>query len=84
MQLSTKFDVEQRVRIVEIAQPAIVLEIKYDGARVIYNLEYWWNGEIKSVWLYERELAALDTKERSKPAHNSASHAKAEYTDTPF
>jgi hypothetical protein len=20
---------------------------------------YWWNGEVKSVWLYERELAAL-------------------------
>lgn len=59
MQFSTKFDIEQRVRIIEIAQPAMVIEIKYDGVHLIYNLEYWWNGEIKSVWLFERELAAL-------------------------
>lgn len=63
MQLSTVFDILQRVRIVEINQPATVLGIQFDGIGVSYRLEYWWNGEIKTVWLYERELVDLKTEE---------------------
>lgn len=63
MKLVTLFDILERVRIIEIDVPATVLKIQFDGLGVIYQLEYWWNGEIKSVWLYERELAALKTKE---------------------
>lgn len=70
MRIETAFDLLQRVRIVEIEQPATILKIQYEGVAVLYNLEYWWNGEIKNVWLFERELAALDTNERSKSAHN--------------
>jgi hypothetical protein len=84
MRIDTAFDLLQRVRIVEIAQPAKIINIQFSGLRVQYQLEYWWNGEIKVVWLFENEVAALDTMERSKPAHNSASNAKAEYIDTPF
>ena len=68
MQLSTAFDLLQRVRIIEIDQPATVLKIQFEGIGVLYQLDYWWNGEIKSVWLYERELAALKTIEK-KRAH---------------
>jgi len=74
MQLSTAFDLLQRVRIIEINQPATVLKIQFESIGVLYQLEYWWNGEIKSVWLYERELAALKTIEEN--GHN-AQHGKA-------
>ena len=63
MQLVTLFDILERVRIIEIDVPATVLKIQFGGLGVLYQLEYWWNSEIKSVWLYERELAALKTKE---------------------
>lgn len=56
MKFATKFDVFQRVRIAEIAIPATIVQIKYDGLSIFYNVEYWWNGDIKSVWLFEREL----------------------------
>jgi hypothetical protein len=59
MQIVTLFDILERVRIVEIDVPATVLKIQFDGLGIIYLLGYWWNGEIKSVWVYERELTAL-------------------------
>ena len=70
MRIDTAFDLLQRVCIVEISQPAKIINIQFSGLRVQYQLEYWWNGEIKVVWLFENEVAALDTIERSKPAHN--------------
>ncbi len=63
MQLVTLFDILERVRIIEIDCPATVLKIQFEGLGVLYQLEYWWNGEVKSAWLYERELAALKNKE---------------------
>lgn len=59
MDLKTKFDILQRVCITEIDAPATILKIQYEGVAVLYNLDYWWNGEIKNVWLYERELSVL-------------------------
>jgi hypothetical protein len=62
MQIVTLFDILERVRIVEINVPATVLKIQFDGLGIIYLLDYWWNGEIKSVWVYERELTALNNQ----------------------
>ena len=56
MELSTKFDIFQRVLIREIKVVATVLEIKFDGLSIIYYLEYWWECEMRNVWLFEREL----------------------------
>ena len=61
MNLKTAFNILDQVRIVAIDVIATVLKIQYDGVGVIYQLEYWWNCEIRSVWLYERELVACVT-----------------------
>ena len=71
MQLVTKFDILSKVNIVEIKQPATVINIQYSGVRVQYQLEYWWNGEIKTVWLFENEVAALENKESAPTSTNS-------------
>lgn len=66
MNLATKFDIFQKVWIVEIAMAATIIQIKYDGLSIIYNVEYWWNGDIKSVWLFERELKIFGDHEGRK------------------
>ena len=57
MVLTTKSDILDRVKIKEI--DATVEEIRFDGLRINYLLEYWWEGNIKSVVLYENELEAI-------------------------
>ena len=59
MVLTTKSDILDRVKIKEIDAPATVEEIRFDGLRINYLLEYWWEGNIKSVVLYENELEAI-------------------------
>lgn len=58
MRLNTKFNIMQRVLIKELDVPATVSAILYFGLAVIYEVEYWWEGEIKKVQLYEYELTA--------------------------
>lgn len=62
MQISTKFDILQTVHINEIDADARVLLIRYDGLGIIYELEYWWEGVMKSVNLYEDELSQIKRK----------------------
>jgi hypothetical protein len=56
MELNTKFDILQKVKIKELDQPATVIKFEYQGIEPLYNVQYWWNGELKYVWLLEREL----------------------------
>ena len=59
VKVETKFNILDRVRIIEIGSPATVLKVQFHGIGILYQLEYWMNGEIKTVWLYEGELKAM-------------------------
>lgn len=76
MRIDTAFDIDQRVLIVPIEQQGTVVEIKYDGVRLAYNVEYWWNGEIKGVWLYERDLKNDRTHVHASPEKEMARDSK--------
>jgi hypothetical protein len=56
MELNTKFDYYQKVIIKELNVSAKVVSIIYEGVKVIYKLEYWWNGEIKICYQNEDEI----------------------------
>lgn len=60
MQITTKYEILQTVVILAIKETGLVMAIKWDGLGVCYELEYWFEGSIRSVWLYENELAALE------------------------
>lgn len=62
MVIESKFNILEVVKINEIFAAATVLKIQYDGVGILYYLDYWFNGEMKSVWLYERELSAVAKK----------------------
>jgi hypothetical protein len=63
MQLSTQYNIMDRVRIVKINVTGTVAKIQYEGLAILYQVDYWWNGEIKSTWLYEHEVAAAKANE---------------------
>lgn len=59
MSIITKFDVGQRLFIVENDyHPCRVTKITQSGQNLYYGVEYWLNGEIKFVELSEDELSA--------------------------
>jgi len=62
MNIEAGFAIKERVHIPAIDIPGRIWEIKFNGCAVLYNVEYWLEGEIKSIWLAEDELA----KERKK------------------
>ena len=72
MKIETKFSIWQKVCLLNLEkQPATVIEIKMDGNNLFYRVEYWWNGEVKTIYQSEWELAAYENKERSiQPATN--------------
>jgi len=59
MECKTKFNVFQMVRIKAIETTAQIIEIIFvntGGVTYFYKMEYWLNGEIKTVGLYEWEI----------------------------
>ena len=46
----------ERVIIKALEIEARILKIQWDGLMVSYELEYWFEGNIKTVYLYEDEL----------------------------
>jgi hypothetical protein len=56
MTIQSKFDMLESVTILALNCPARVLKIQFDGLLVSYELEYWFEGNIKTVYLYEDEL----------------------------
>ena len=66
MNLVTKFDVYQRVIIKELGLPALIVAIKFDGAKILYELEYWWNSELKVVWQFEGDIQEICPRQPRK------------------
>jgi hypothetical protein len=56
MIIETKFDMDQVVIIKEINQVGQICKIIQDGKNLFYEVCYWWEGQLKFVSLYEREL----------------------------
>ena len=52
-----KFDLHQKVRIVVPDLVGIIVGFEIDTG-VLYIVEYWWNGEVRTVKLWEQELEA--------------------------
>ena len=50
-----KFDLHQKVRIVVPDLVGIIVGFEIDTG-VLYIVEYWWNGEVRTVKLWEQEL----------------------------
>jgi hypothetical protein len=46
----------------EFASEFTVIEIKIDGNNFYYGIEYWYNGEIKTVHLNENEIEKYKEK----------------------
>ncbi len=56
MKIETKFDMHQRIWITEIETPGRIINIALKGKNLWYFIEYWLNGELKSVELNEEEI----------------------------
>ena len=55
-----KFQLGDRVRIVELKTAGRVMAQFCDGLGTQYNVRYFWNGEAKTVYFYEEELEKVD------------------------
>lgn len=71
MNLVTAFDVYQRVIIKELRLPALIVAIKFDGAKTLYELEYWWNSELKACWQFENEIQEICPRQPGRKNENS-------------
>ena len=56
MKIETKYDLGDRVKMLDPGIPGRIVEIKITPAP-FYFIEYWWEGELKTVWLSEDEIA---------------------------
>lgn len=57
MQINTKFDFKQKVKIPELGRCGIVIEIFINEWGSQYRVRYFDNGEGKTVTFFEEELA---------------------------
>jgi len=60
MKVSFKFDILQYVKLKNLDwHSGRVVSLKLEpGDVILYNVEYWWESEIRNVWQYEDELGA--------------------------
>ncbi len=65
MTIQSKFDMLETVIISQLEIPGRVLKIQWDGLLVSYEIEYWFEGNIKVVYLYEDELSKTKIREES-------------------
>jgi hypothetical protein len=57
MTITTKYYINDRVIITEVGISGTIVEIKIEAhGHVTYLIEYWNNGEIRSVWQDELQL----------------------------
>ena len=57
--ITSDFDIRQKVYIKALDLYGYVIEIKLASPRpeeYTVNVEYWWEGQIRSVWLYPDEV----------------------------
>jgi hypothetical protein len=62
MIIETKFDVGQRVNIIEPGIPGRVTEISVGYGTLSYKVEFWSSAEVKTFWAKDYEL---ELKKRS-------------------
>lgn len=68
MVIKTEFDIFQRVLIRELDLAGVITELKLGSScigELIYFVEYWWEGQIRTVWLHAGELAATKNVEKN-------------------
>lgn len=63
MRLTPKYEYKQRVKIISLDVEGRITEVCINSD-IYYKVEYWWNGEIKVVNLFEDEILSL--KERTE------------------
>lgn len=57
MIIETKYELGEIIEIYQIEVEAVITEIKYDGYKISYLVEYWTpGGDLKSVWQWENQL----------------------------
>jgi hypothetical protein len=56
MNIITKFELHRSVVIKDL-QPLMgtVIKIEFSGV-LLYNVQYWWNGEQKYAWCFEDDI----------------------------
>lgn len=57
------FDLEQKVKIIEIDRPGIVTGLLFEGSGTQYRVQYWDNACRKTEWLYAFELERLEKQQ---------------------
>jgi len=63
MKINTKFDIYESVLIIGLGDfPGTIQEIKVDSAdaKLLYYIEYWWDGGTRGAWLHEHELKPVN------------------------
>ena len=59
MILDTKYNVMQRVIIRDIDSPGLIIKLEVQPGIVMYNVQYWLNGDQKFAWLTEQDLQEI-------------------------
>lgn len=54
--IDNKFNIGQKVKIIDIDQPGRVSKIEQDWKNLWYEVQYWWEGQLKFVKLSEEEI----------------------------
>ena len=57
MTITTKFDIRDKVKILNEDLVGRIIQVIIDGEGIIYRIAYWYNGECKTVNLWEDEIA---------------------------
>ena len=56
MNINIKFAPKQKIVIKELETPGLIIKIEIQPDVVLYNVQYWLNGEQKFAWLMEDEI----------------------------
>jgi len=54
--MNLKFKIFEKVTVSDGEIGGEVIQIRIDGNNTYYKIEYWFNGEIKNVELYEHQI----------------------------
>lgn len=59
MELTTKYDLNDKVCVEPLNIKGTILEISYDRGGICYKIKYFYNGDIKTAWVDEEDLSPL-------------------------
>jgi len=60
MNIETKYDINDRVEILELGRTGSITNINYDGTQVNYTVRYFDNGNPQSVVFYDTEIKKVE------------------------